>query len=153
MSIITQGKLTGATAINYKSVEIIKGWLSRTLDKVDLNVPINIGSLARKTREVAHITKRGNQPYFERLILNRLEKDGYCKINREKREITFIKIIPILPIDLREKVMNYFDEGHSSKDIVDLIKDEAKPYVENDDQLKNCVISIKGHHTQGHTPS
>jgi hypothetical protein len=48
--------------------------------------------LARKTRIIAKITERNNQPYFENCILQALEKKEYYKIDKEKKEVTFIKL-------------------------------------------------------------
>ena len=89
MSIISKGPLR----IDWEAVETIKKWLEDTLDEEDLNVPIKIGSLARKTRAIARITPRSNQPYLEEYVLKPLESKGFCKIDAEKREVTFLKLI------------------------------------------------------------
>lgn len=80
------------TRIDLKAINEIKEKLINTLDSDDLNVPINIGTLARYTRKWGKITPRNNQPYFEQRILKKLEAQGYCKINPEDREVTFIKL-------------------------------------------------------------
>jgi hypothetical protein len=41
--------------------------------------------------ETAKVKIFGNQPFFQQLILSELEKEGYCEINPEKKEVTFIK--------------------------------------------------------------
>jgi hypothetical protein len=78
--------------IDFKAVEKIRNTLMEALDEEDLNIPIKIASLARKTRQIAHITKRGNQPFFERHILEPWEKEGFCKIFGDKREVVFLKL-------------------------------------------------------------
>jgi hypothetical protein len=97
MSIISKGAGgEGAggegAGVNFQAIEKIKKWLIATIDKEDLNIPIKIGSLARKTRKIDLITERGNQPFFQQFILSELEKEGYCKINPEKKEVTFLKL-------------------------------------------------------------
>ena len=90
MSIITQD--ARKKTVNFQSIEKIKNWLIETLDDEDLNIPIRINNLARKTRQVAKITERNNQPFFENYILKSFEKDGICTIDNETREVTFIKL-------------------------------------------------------------
>ena len=89
MSILSKGP----SRVNWEAVEAIRKWLEDTLDEEDLNVPINIGSIARKSRAVAKITPRSNQPFFEDYILKPLESKGFCKIDTDKREITFVKLL------------------------------------------------------------
>ena len=93
MSIITNGSGGKGLRLNFEALEKIRNWLISTLDEKDLNIRVSIGSLARKTRQIAHITKRGNQPYFQQYILEPLEKEDYCKINRERREVVFLKLL------------------------------------------------------------
>ena len=88
MSILSKGP----SRIDWEAVESVRKWLEATLDAEDLNTPIDIGSLARKSRGVAKITPRNNQPFFEEYILKPMESEGFCKIDREKREVTFLKI-------------------------------------------------------------
>lgn len=88
MSIIS----SSPSKVDLEAIEEIKKWLKTTLDEDDLNQPININSLARKTRRIAHITPRNNQPHFEEYILKGLEKEGYCEINEQKREVIFLKL-------------------------------------------------------------
>jgi len=83
----------GPSRVNWEAVESIRKWLEVTLDEEDLNIPLNIGSLARKSRAVARITPRNNQPFFEEYILKPLESKGFCKIDSEKRKVTFLKIL------------------------------------------------------------
>ncbi len=90
MSIIT--KNVRKKTANFHAIEKIKHWLLENLDEEDLNIPIRINNLARKTREIAKITERNNQPFFENYILQPLEKDGVCKIDKEAREVTFMEI-------------------------------------------------------------
>jgi hypothetical protein len=88
MSIISNSP----SKVDLEAIEKIKKWLKSTIDEDDLNKPININSLARKTRRIAYITPRNNQPHFEEYILKPLEKEGYCEINAEKREVIFLKL-------------------------------------------------------------
>ena len=92
MSIISKGTGGKGAGVNFQAIEKIKKWLIATIDKEDLHIPIRIGSLARKTRKVAHITERGNQPFFQQFILSEFEKEGYCEINTEKKEVIFLKL-------------------------------------------------------------
>lgn len=59
---------------------------------------------------------------------------------------------PILPDELRMKIWNYKDNGYKNKDIVDLVEDEAEPYVRSRRQLVRCVGSIVAKHTLGQKP-
>ena len=90
MSIIT--KDSRKTAVDFQAIEKIREWLLKTLDQEDLGIPVRIKNLARKTRQIAKITKRNNQPFFENYILQALEKEGYCKIDKEAREVIFTKL-------------------------------------------------------------
>ena len=90
ISIIT--KDSRKTAVDFQAIEKIREWLLETLDQEDLGIPVRINNLARKTRAIAKITERNNQPYFENYILKVLEKEGYCKIDKEAREVTFTKL-------------------------------------------------------------
>lgn len=78
--------------VNSEAIDEIRKKFINTLDREDLHVPVNIGTLARRTRRWAHITPRNNQPYFEQYILKELEDQGYCKIKPEKREVIFLKL-------------------------------------------------------------
>ena len=89
MSIIT--KDSRKTAVDFQAIEKIREWLLENLDQEDLGIPVRINNLARKTRIIAKITERNNQPYFESYILQALEKEGYCKIDKDAREVTFIE--------------------------------------------------------------
>ena len=90
MSIIT--KDSRKTAVDFQAIEKIREWLLKTLDQEDLGIPVRINNLARKTRGIARITERNKHPYFENYILQALEKEGYCKIDKEAREVTFIEL-------------------------------------------------------------
>lgn len=50
------------------------------------------------------------------------------------------------------KIWNYKDNGYNNKDIVDLVEDEAEPYVRSRRQLIRCVGSIVAKHTLGQKP-
>lgn len=63
-----------------------------TLDENDLNIPVRINNLARQTRRIAKITLRNNQPFFEEYVLKVMEKEGYCKIDDDDREVIFLKL-------------------------------------------------------------
>jgi hypothetical protein len=90
MSLITRH--VRKKTVNFQAVEKIRNWLLKTLDEEDINIPIRINNLARKTREIAKITERNNQPFFENYILKPLEKDGVCTIDKDTREVTFIMV-------------------------------------------------------------
>lgn len=77
--------------IDCEAVTKIRKWLEDTVDEEYLNIATSVNCLARSSRKIAHITPKGNQPHLEKLILRELEKEGYCKINDERREITFLK--------------------------------------------------------------
>jgi hypothetical protein len=79
-------------SVNFDAVERIRQWLLNTIDQEDLGIPVRVNNLARKTRKVAIITERNNQPYFENYVLQALEKEGICKINKLAKEVTFVKI-------------------------------------------------------------
>jgi hypothetical protein len=51
---------------------------------------------------------------------------------------------PILPESLREKIVNFFEQGFSSVEIYDAVIEESKPYVESHEQLMRCLSSLKG---------
>jgi len=53
----------------------------------------------------------------------------------------------ILPDDLREKIINSFQEGLSSLEIFDSVYDEAISYVDSDAKLSRCIASLKGKYT------
>ena len=78
--------------VNFEAIDVIRKKLVSKLDREDLHVPVNIGTLARRTRRWGHITPRNNQPYFEQFILKQLEDEGYCEINPERREVIFLKL-------------------------------------------------------------
>lgn len=90
MSLIT--RKIKKNIINSNAIEKIRTWFVDNLDEDDLNIPLPINNLARETRKVAQITKRANQPYFEKYILRPFEAEGICKIDNDKREVTFIKL-------------------------------------------------------------
>lgn len=92
MSIITKGGNKNPKKVDFQAVEKIKKWLLETVDEEDLGIPVKINSLARQTRKIAKITKRGNQPFFESYILESLAKDGVCEINNDDREVTFLRL-------------------------------------------------------------
>ncbi len=50
----------------------------------------------------------------------------------------------ILPKELREKIINYFQQGYSSLEVFDSILEKAAPYVKSESQLSRCIASLKG---------
>jgi hypothetical protein len=52
--------------------------------------------------------------------------------------------MPILPDDLRAKVIDFFLEGKSTLEVYDLIYDEAITLVESEAQLAHCLRRLKG---------
>lgn len=58
----------------------------------------------------------------------------------------------ILPYELRNKIWHYKDQGYKNKQIVDLVEDDAEPYIESRKQLVRCVGSIVAKHTLGQQP-
>jgi hypothetical protein len=170
MSIITGSK---KKAVDFQAIQTIKEWLLKELDEEDLNVPVRINNLARKTRSVAKITDRANQPYFENYVLKPLEDEGICNINEKNREVTFLVLpggpgntnnnflnsnerkegMAILPFELREEIWELKDEGYDNKAIFDIIYPKASKYVDSDKQLKKCIGSICGAHTKGLRPN
>ena len=67
-----------------------------------------------------------------------------------KREYTMSK--PILPYDLRVKIMELDAQGYSTDEISAINRDEAEPYVSSEKQLRRCIASIKGQRTKGFKP-
>jgi hypothetical protein len=59
----------------------------------------------------------------------------------------------ILPLDLRNKIMDMMDEGLSNEEIFSKILPEAHEYVSSEKQLVRCINSIRGHHSKGRRPS
>lgn len=59
---------------------------------------------------------------------------------------------PILPYDLRVKIMELDAQGYLADEIVPLIWDEAEPYVSSEKQLRRCIAAIKGQRTKGYKP-
>ncbi len=57
---------------------------------------------------------------------------------------------PFLPDEIRRKVMDYFDQGYSTDEIIQKIHKEAEPHLKPNQNLKRCISSIKGHRSQGH---
>jgi len=53
----------------------------------------------------------------------------------------------ILPKSLRDKIFDLFEQGGSTVEIFDSVFDEAKKYVDSNEQLARCISSIKGKHT------
>ena len=60
--------------------------------------------------------------------------------------------MPILPYELRKEIWHYKDQGYKNKQIVDLVEDDAAPYIESRKQLVRCVGSIVAKHTLGQQP-
>jgi len=56
----------------------------------------------------------------------------------------------ILPVELRTKVRDLIDQGYENSVILDMMEEEASPYVEDDEQLMRCINTIKAHRTMGH---
>ena len=67
---------------------------------------------------------------------------------------------PILPYEIRVKVMQYFDEGCLPDEVCEKIRKEAEPYLKSNLRpnlrpnvvLRRCVTSIYGHWKQGQRP-
>lgn len=53
----------------------------------------------------------------------------------------------ILPKSLRDKIFGLFEQGGSTVEVFDSVFDEAKKYVDSNEQLARCISSIKGKHT------
>jgi len=54
---------------------------------------------------------------------------------------------PILPDDLRRRIIGSFGEGLPILEVFDSVHDEAAQYVEDDAQLSRCLASLKGKST------
>jgi hypothetical protein len=53
-------------------------------------------------------------------------------------------IKPILPKEIREKIINLFQSGYSSLEVFDTIFDEAIVHIDSDAQLSRSIAAIKG---------
>lgn len=49
---------------------------------------------------------------------------------------------PILPDDLRNRIRELFDKGHSTIEIFDFVIDESVKYVDSHEQLTRCISAI-----------
>ena len=50
----------------------------------------------------------------------------------------------MLPIELRDRIKYLFGLKKSNEEVFSLVFDEGKDYVKSDDQLRRCIISLKG---------
>ena len=56
---------------------------------------------------------------------------------------------PILPKELRRKIMDVFQEGHSTVEIFDSVFDEAQGYIKSEAQLSRCISAITRRRQKG----
>ena len=54
---------------------------------------------------------------------------------------------PKLPDSLRAKIMELFGQGYTSVEIFEKVADEAKAYVDSQEDLARCIAGIKGKFT------
>jgi hypothetical protein len=52
--------------------------------------------------------------------------------------------MPVLPDELRERIIGIFLDGHSIDQVFQIVRKEASLYVSSDEQLRRCLSSLKG---------
>jgi hypothetical protein len=78
-----------------------------------------------------------------------MRRQPISEVFNKERIVQKEKMKPILPFEMRKKVMDYLDQGYSRDEIFEKIHKEAEPFLKPNQDLKKCISAIKGHRSQG----